>query len=205
MRWFACPFVALVFVAAAAAPEAGARSPVRVTIVGDSVAAALDYSDAATRSVSGGLDVRFDLRVCRRLATAGCPYRGSVASSALDVVRGVGRGLGQVLVVDVGYNDDPALYARGMDDVISLARQSGVRQIIWVTLRETRALYARTDAIIRREVGRFPGVEVADWDAFSRGKPWFRDDGLHLNADGAAGLAAMLRPLILRAAAAQAP
>jgi hypothetical protein len=205
MRRFAFSFAALALVAAGAAAGAGAGSPVRVTVVGDSVAGALDYSDAAKRSLDSGLDVRFDLRVCRRLATTSCPYAGGVPSSALDVVRGAGRSLGQVLVVDVGYNDDPAVYTRGMGDVIRAARQSGVQRIIWVTLRATNALYARTDAVIRAEAIRFPDVEVADWNAFSRGKPWFRPDGLHLNVAGAAGLAALLRPLILQAAAAQAP
>jgi hypothetical protein len=184
--------------------SAPAQAPVRVTIVGDSIAAALDYVPDARQSLERGFDVRLDLRVCRRLAAAGCPYQGAAPSSALDAIRTAGSSLGQVLVVDVGYNDDPAAYRRGMDDVVRAAQASGVRTIVWVTLRDT-GVYARTDAVIRSEAQRFPAVEVADWSAFSRGKAWFRSDGLHLNADGAAGLAAMLRPLIVRAAAAQAP
>jgi len=38
---------------------------------------------------------------------------------------------------------------------------------------------------------------VADWNAYSRGKPWFREDGLHLTTSGALGLARLLRPLVL--------
>jgi hypothetical protein len=185
--------------------SAPAQSPVRVTVVGDSIAAALDYVPEARHSLERGFDVRLDLRVCRRLATAGCAYQGAVPSSALDAVRAAGGALGQVLVVDVGYNDDPAAYRPAMDAVIRAAQASGVRAVVWVTLRNTNGVYARTDAVIRGEAQRFPAVEVADWSAFSRGRPWFRPDGLHLNADGAAGLAAMLRPLIVRAAAAQAP
>jgi hypothetical protein len=182
--------------------SAPAQPPVRVTIVGDSVPAAFQYVADARRALGRGFDVRYDLQVCRRLATAGCPYRGGFPSSALDAVRRAGASLGPVLVVDVGYNDDPALYSRGMDDLIRAAQAAGVQRIVWVTLRETRDLYARTDAVIRKEAARFPQVEVADWNASSRGKAWFRSDGLHLNADGAAGLAALLRPFIARAAGA---
>jgi lysophospholipase L1-like esterase len=181
---------------------APAQPPVRVTIVGDSVPAALQYVAGARRTLARGLDVHYDLQVCRRLATTGCPYRGGTPSSALEMVKAAGTSLGPVLVVDVGYNDDPAAYARGMDDLIRAAQAAGVQRIVWVTLRETRDLYGRTDAVIRKEAQRFPQVEVADWNAYSQGKPWFRADGLHLNADGAAGLAAMLRPFIARAAGA---
>ena len=38
---------------------------------------------------------------------------------------------------------------------------------------------------------------VADWNAYSSGKPWFREDGLHLTTSGALGLARLLRPLVL--------
>ena len=38
---------------------------------------------------------------------------------------------------------------------------------------------------------------VADWNAYSRGKAWFGEDGLHLSATGAMRLARFLRPLVL--------
>ena len=71
-----------------------------------------------------------------------------------------------------------------------------VEGIVWVTLRETRDIYRRTNVAIRSEAKRWPQVQVADWNAHSSGRPWFRDDGLHLNAGGASGLAALLRPLV---------
>ena len=43
---------------------------------------------------------------------------------------------------------------------------------------------------------------VADWNAYSRGKPWFSSDGLHMSVTGADALAAFLRPYVFRAAAA---
>jgi hypothetical protein len=179
-----------------------AAAPVRVTLIGDSVADSLEYVPDAERSLARGYDMHFDLRVCRRLATAGCPYAGGTPPSALDAVHESGTSIGQVLVVDVGYNDDPAQYRRGMDDVVETARALGVRRIVWVTLRETQPVYRETNGVIRGEAKRFPQVEVADWNAWSTGKALFRGDGLHLSASGASALAAWLRPYLLRAASA---
>ena len=48
---------------------------------------------------------------------------------------------------------------------------------------------------------QWPQLLVADWNAYSRGKPWFSSDGLHLGVTGADALAAFLRPYVFRAAA----
>src|SRR6476661_1707111 len=123
--------------AAVLACHAAAASRTHVTFVGDSVADALAYMPSAERAFSRGLDVHFDLRVCRRLATIGCPYKGATPSSALGVVYASGAHLGPVLVVDVGYNDDPVQYRHGMDDLVETAGALGVKRIVWVTLRES--------------------------------------------------------------------
>ncbi len=74
---------------------------------------------------------------------------------------------------------------------------AGVRTAIWVTLRETTSNYAQSNARIRNAARRWEGIVVADWNAYSRSKPWFREDGLHLTASGAMGLARLLRPFVL--------
>ena len=178
-----------------------ANRPVKVLVVGDSVPAALDYTPAIERGIGKGYDVRYDLRVCRRLVSAGCSYRGSAPSSALDAVRASGRG-NDVLVVDVGYNDDPAVYGAQMAQLILAAKEVGVKQIVWVTLRGRQPPFERIDAVIATQAARFPIVHVADWNAWSNGKPWFRNDGLHLTSAGADGLALLLRVYIVSAAGA---
>jgi hypothetical protein len=70
---------------------------------------------------------------------------------------------------------------------------------VWVTLREQTDNYRQIDASIEAQARRWPQVQVADWDAASRGKEWFNDDGLHMNATGAVGLALFLRPFIFAA------
>jgi hypothetical protein len=173
----------------------------RVTMLGDSVADSLQYVPSAEELLGRGFRVRFDLRVCRRLASAGCPYAGGVPSSALVAIRSDGGSVGDVLVVDVGYNDDPSLYRAGMEQVIHAASALGVKQVVWVTLRAASPVYRETNDVIVSEAKRYPQVVVADWNSWSAGKPWFRSDGLHLTATGATALAQFLQPYLARAAA----
>ena len=71
-----------------------------------------------------------------------------------------------------------------------------------MTLRETTDSYHQTNVVIRTAAKRWPQLSVADWNAYSRGKPWFGHDGLHLTAQGAEALASLVRTSVLEAAAA---
>ena len=180
---------------------AATRAPVRVTFVGDSVPASIMYSPRAKSILARGLATRLDLRVCRRLATASCSYQGAAPTSALQSVQSLGRSLGDVLIVDVGYNESASGYREGIDRVMRAARAQGATGVVWVLLRETRDIYRETNAVIRAAQKRWPQMLVADWNAYSRGKPWFSSDGLHMSVNGADALAAFLRPYAFRAAA----
>jgi hypothetical protein len=203
MRWLGYGASALVALAALASaiPARSATGPIHVTMLGDSVADSLQYMPSAEQLLQRSYAVRFDLRVCRRLASSGCPFQGTVPSSALVAIRDEGSTLGDVLVVDVGYNDDPALYRAGMDQVIHAAHALGVKRVVWVTLRASWQAFRATNAVIVSEAKKFPQVTVADWNAWSDGKPWFRADGLHLTGTGATALARFLRPYLAQAAA----
>jgi hypothetical protein len=186
-------------------PASGSADPAaktRVTVIGDSVAASFDYVSAARRYLGKGFDLRSDAVVCRRLVATSCAFQGSTPSTALDIVRAQGRALGRVVVINVGYNDWVAVY--NVDRVMTALLAVGVQTVIWVTLREAgsyASLYAQTNARIRDADRRWKRMVVADWNAYSRGKPWFREDGLHLSVSGAMGLARLLRPLLLAGAA----
>ena len=176
-------------------------SPVRVTFVGDSVPASIMYSPRAKSILARGLATRLDLRVCRRLATTSCSYQGSAPTTALETVQSLGRSLGDVLIVDVGYNESASGYRAGVDQVMRAARAQGAEGVVWVLLRETREEYRQTNTVIRASQKRWPQLLVADWNAYSRGKPWFSSDGLHMGVAGADALAAFVRPYVFRAAA----
>jgi hypothetical protein len=188
----------------ASAPTASTTRPpagrLHATFIGDSVAQSLHYLPQARRVLDRGMDMRFDLAVCRRLVQTSCTALGRTPPTALDVVRRSGHDLGSVLIVDVGYNDVSSTYRDDMQDLLRAARGEGVRGVVWVTLRQAGGAYRWIDHVIRSEASQWPGVLVADWNAASAGKPWFKPDGLHLNDEGAEHLASFLRPYVLQAA-----
>jgi hypothetical protein len=185
--------------AAVAAPSAR-MAPIRVTFVGDSVAASISYAATAQAQLKKGLAVRLDLRVCRRLVQPSCSYQGSAPTTALQAVQALGRSLGRVLIVKVGYNESAQGYREGIDRVMRAALAQGASGVVWVTLKETSETYRWTNVAIKTAAKRWPQLVVADWNAFSAGKPWFGSDGLHMSAAGATELARFLRPHVFRAA-----
>ena len=148
--------IALACAAAAFAQDA---SKTRVTVIGDSITASFDYVPAARRYLGKGLDLRSDAVVCRRLVATSCPFQGSTPSTALQVVGSKRSALGPVVVVNVGYNDWPAVY--DVDRVMRALKAAGVRSVIWVTLREATSyadVYAQSNARIRKAASRWKGA-----------------------------------------------
>ena len=186
-------------VGASAARPASTAAP-RVTIFGDSSAEVLDYVPAAKQSLAQGLDVNWQLRVCRRLVQLSCPFQGVRPPTVLDVVQAAPDGsLGSSAVVDVGYNDSVAQYQDDMDTVVRALVAKGVQHVVWTTLHEVRDDYRSINGTIRAEAALWPQIVIADWNAASRGQPWFNSDGIHLNSSGAWGLVHLLRPVVLAA------
>jgi hypothetical protein len=195
--WLCVAAGAAILIVASASAHGSAKP--RVTVIGDSVTASFDYVPSARRYLGRGFDLRSDAVVCRRLVAASCAFQGSVPATALDVIGSHERLLGSVVVINVGYNDWAAVY--DVDRIMRALTQAGVQRAIWVTLRETTTNYAQSNARIRNAARRWGRTSfvVADWNAYSRGKPWFREDGLHLTVSGAMGLARLLRPLVVTA------
>ncbi|HXV96052.1 MAG TPA: SGNH/GDSL hydrolase family protein [Gaiellaceae bacterium] len=185
-------------------PAAGSAGAVKLTFIGDSKAAAIEYSTQAKRLLARGHTVRRDLKVCRRLVAQGCVYQGVRPLTALQAVRYYGTGLGTVLVVDVGYNDSSATYRKQMETVVRAAKTRGVKGIVWVNLRVVPAHpdYRKINAIIAEVATRRPIIYVANWNAYTRDKPasWFGRDGIHLTGAGAVGLVRLVRKYIPLAA-----
>lgn len=168
-------------------------------MLGDSVQASFGFAPRAVRYLGRGFRLRVQADVCRRLAHPGC--LGGSPASALDVARSLGSGLGDAVIINVGYNDEARVY--DVPAMLSALRRAGVRAVVWVTLREQRAYFRPINDRIRAAArgGGSGGmvVRVADWNAYSAGRPWFAGDGLHLSATGAQGLATLLRGQLLAA------
>jgi len=181
------------------AERASADGP-RVTMFGDSIADSLTYVPDARELLGDGLDLRLELAPCRKLVASGCAYMGSRPPSVLDIVKSSTlAALGNIVVVAVGYNDPENNYQTDMAQVVDALVDKGVGHVIWLTLREQTDDYRSINRTIKAQAPRWPELRVADWEAASRGKDWFNPDGLHLNADGAIGMATLIRPFVLTA------
>jgi len=167
-----------------------------VTIISDSVASTLIFLPKSEAAIGPGLSVKFDLRSCRTLVSASCPPS---PPTALETLRSMPGSLGDIVVIDVGYNDEPSIYGRQADEVMHLLTRRGVKKVIWLNLREAYSNYTRTNRTIRQLARRWKQVTVANWDAASRGKPWFVSDHVHLTLPGGAGLGRFLAKYVVDA------
>ena len=175
--------VAIIAATLAGSTAAATKAPVRVTFVGDSVPASIMYSprgevDPRPWPRDAARPARLPPARDRELLLSG---RGSDKRAPVGAV--AGDALGDVLIVDVGYNESAFGYRAGIDRVMRAARAQGASGVVWVLLRETRDIYRETNAVIRSAQKRWPQLLVADWNAYSRDKPWFSSDGLHTGSD----------------------
>jgi hypothetical protein len=179
---------ACVFSAAAVAHKS---PPLKhVTIFGDSVASALNWDPTARGVVETGNRVTYELHPCGRLTTPGCLANGQ-PPSALASIKTLGRRIGPTVVILVGYNDNPHVYAAGIDKVLHAMHNRGVKQVLWLTLRpiydgKISQQYKITNSVIRGASHGFPWMTVVPWGAYSLPhKSWFASDGIHFSAEGA--------------------
>ena len=166
------------------------RPPLKhVTIFGDSSAAVLNWDPPAKTPIERGNRVTYALEACGRLTTPGCLANGQPPST-LSEVKTLGRRIGPTVVILVGYNDDPHVYASGIDSVLRAMHKRGVKQVLWLTLRpiyngQTSQQYLATNQVIRGAAHRFPFVTVVNWAGYSRPHPeWFGSDGVHFTSSG---------------------
>jgi len=186
--------VASVLVASA---NPATRARPRVSVIGDSIITAVSYTPPARTLLGRNLDLRFLAVVCRRLVQPSCWYNGTRPPTAIDLIRTSGAALGETVVVESGYNEYVQVYASDIDTVMQALVDAGVQAVLWMTIREQRPDYVTMNAQIRAAAARWPQLVVVDWNAASRNRTWFNDDGLHLNAEGALGMARLLRKFVV--------
>jgi hypothetical protein len=168
-----------------------AAPPTRVTVIGDSIAAAIALDAEPTRVLARGIDLDLQLAVCRRLVGESCPYRGSRPLSLVELLPTLR--LGSTVVVATGYNDLESTFADAIETALLALRREGVERVLWLTLRAERQSYLRMNDALRQAADRHPELTVVDWNLYSRSHPeWFQDDGLHLSFDGAFALATLV-------------
>jgi hypothetical protein len=174
---------------AASAATAAKKPPLQhVTIFGDSVAAAFTWDSTARLVLERGDRLTFDLSPCGRLVQPGCMT--PPAPSVLKKVELLGRRIGPTVVVLVGYNDDPHIYAAGIGQVLKAMQRRGVKHVVWLTLRAVNKQYRLINEVIHGASARYRWMTVLDWNGYSRNHPaWFATDKIHLSGLGAVQLA----------------
>ncbi len=176
-----------------AAPSAPAKAEsltADAVIIGDSVLGAVELSAAARANLSSRYSFEIDAKVCRRLISKSCAYRGVTPSTALEALRGIGGTFG-VLVIGAGYNDSSISTA--IDTFLTEARTRGIPKVVWINYHEAgiyAADYVRHNSTLRARLSRYPELSIIDWNAaVGRHPDWVTSDGIHLTSNGALGMA----------------
>jgi len=166
-----------------------ARVP-EVVVFGDSVGATFDWVPGTKEAVGAGLSVRWDLRTCRRLDSAPCPPN---PPSVMQDIRAFQGSLGDIAVVDVGYNDWGATY--DAESVYRALRARGVDHVVWVLLKPVQSSYREINRIIREVDRDHPdAVSIADWGRYVQDHgEWFGPDHIHPNSSGGWALARFMK------------
>lgn len=193
---------ALLATVVVAGATSAVRTKPRVSVIGDSIVTAVDSTPPARTLLGRNVDLRFLAVTCRRLVQPSCWYNGVRPPNAMDVIRTSGASLGETVVVESGYNEYVQVYAADIDTVMQALVDAGAQTVLWLTLREQRPDYATMNSQIREAASRWPELVVVDWNAASRDRPWFNADGLHLNEQGALGMARLLRKFVVEYACA---
>ncbi len=162
----------------ATAPVARADS-LRISVFGDSVL--LGAADAIQSTLAGNvvtIDARQDLSLLGALGT-------------LQAARPT---IGDVVVLDLGYNDgtDLGVWRSRVDQAMAILE--GVPRVIWLDQSNFASGRAEMDAELAAATQRYPNLDVAGWGAVVAAHPDFvYADGVHLTPAGQVAMADLVR------------
>ena len=94
-------------------------------------------------------------------------------SSGVEVARTVPMNL-DIVVVELGYNDNPSLTAGDIDAMMSTLTARGTKRVVWVNMAEIRpgpggsSYYAASNAALNAARSRWGSLTVADWNQAER-------------------------------------
>ncbi|MEP7112469.1 MAG: SGNH/GDSL hydrolase family protein [Ilumatobacteraceae bacterium] len=186
-------------VTAAATTTTAPRPLPRVLLIGDSTLLAVDRYNAYRALL--GFDYVYDAESCRTLGIPSCG-RKPLPPNAVEAI-GAADGSFDYVVVMAGYDEWWTSFPDSFDEVVDAARAKGAHRVIWLTYREgvpyklltgepADEAFIKNNQTLREKVtsGAFPDVLLANWyPHVPADNGWLSDDGIHLTADGAFGVA----------------
>jgi hypothetical protein len=113
---------------------------------------------------------------------------------AIGLFQSAGPALGDVVVLDLGYNDasDPAVFRGRIDD--AMAALAGVRHVLWLNQHDWGPGRAGMNAELVAAQSRYPNLQVIDWNAEVGAHPdEVYADSIHLTPSGQSAMAALVR------------
>jgi hypothetical protein len=164
------------------------------------------YDPEARRILGRGVDLKLEVAACRRVGDLSCPYDGERPPNVIERATQLGRELGSVVIVVVGYNDYESRYEENIQQALAAFRRAGVERVLWATLRAERQSYLSMNDAIVAVAKRSPQMTVLDWNALSRTHgDWLQPDGIHLTPEGARGMATMVNEALVQLGGAPKP
>jgi len=113
---------------------------------------------------------------------------------AIGLFQSAGPALGDVVVLDLGYNDaaDPAVFRSRIDG--AMAALAGVKHVLWLNQHDWGPGRAGMNAELTAAASRYPNLEVIDWNAEVAARPdEVYGDSIHLTPSGQNAMAALVR------------
>jgi hypothetical protein len=167
--------------AMALAGSSSAQTPtaLRVAVIGDSV-----LLGAKEELLAGFADQQVTVDAVEDRSLLG----------AIGLFRSAGPALGDVVVLDLGYNDssDPAVFRGRVDDAMTAL--AGVRRVIWLNQHDWGPGRAGMNAELTAAASRYANLDVVDWNAEVAAHPdYVYADAIHLTPTGQPAMAAAVR------------
>lgn len=165
--------------------------------VGDSVgeSIALEFAAVVTSAYP---NVNYQALSNRCMVGPSCVAASVGQPDALSIINSLTpEQIPQIVLVQLGYNDDPNSLQSDVDQVVNALNARGVQRIVFINLstrRESRN-YPLSNAVLGSAVQTYSNVSVLDWNAASSAATqwrWFSDD-VHLRPTGQAEFALFLR------------
>ncbi len=201
--WAASLLGAVVLVGASASSATPGTPPVPdVTVIADSVMTAVTWHSNARAVMQKGLQVDWEVAVCRTLTGTSCPFDGERPPTLVQVVESDGESLGKTVVVECGYNDPEGTFAQDVESSIDALLEAGATKILWVNLHEAAPQFTAMNKVLTLVAAEHPQVSLLDWNTYADGhNDWFQTDLIHLTTNGGVGLATFIHAAVWKALA----
>ncbi len=173
-----------------------------ILFIGDSVGESI-APEFATIVAPAYPNLTYQACAGRGMAGADCLFPQTAPQLDLDGV-GIVNALPApaIAIVELGYNDDPAVFNAELQQMISALTSKAVQRIIFVNMstRATSRNYAASNAALAAAAAANPAITVFDWNTASAGQPqwrWFENTSLccwvHLSTSGQVEFTLFLR------------